>query len=181
MSCSIIAIPWLLASIVASAGLGVGKEPMLEERLYGKNIAGTSSYDITPRNYDDISSISEEHFIEQKFETVFMDKNILRKTLEEHGVHSIQEDAPETISGNFENYTLTFEKPEPEKPYYLTIGCRETDNAEEKFNDISTEYALNVQEEVYLNIIEKLKNNDMTIESEEVTEDNTIVLTVNID
>ena len=40
---------------------------------------------------------------------------------------------------------------------------------------------MNVQEESYLSIIEKLKENNMTVESEEVLEDNSIVLTVNLE
>ena len=42
-------------------------------------------------------------------------------------------------------------------------------------------YALNVQEDAYLHIIDKLKENNMQIEEEEVMDDNTIVLTVNIE
>ena len=40
---------------------------------------------------------------------------------------------------------------------------------------------MNVQESVYLKILDKLKNNNMQLESEEVEDDNTIVLTVNLD
>ena len=61
------------------------------------------------------------------------------------------------------------------------ITCLSTDNAEEKVNDLNSEYALNVQEEAYLSIVNKLKDNNMEVEEEEVLDDNTIVLTVNID
>ena len=40
---------------------------------------------------------------------------------------------------------------------------------------------MNVQEESYISIIEKLKENNMELESEEVLDDNTIVLTVNLE
>ena len=50
-----------------------------------------------------------------------------------------------------------------------------------KVGDLSGEYAMNVQEDAYLHIIDKLKDNNMQIEQEEAMEDNTIVLTVNID
>ena len=70
---------------------------------------------------------------------------------------------------------------EADKPYFLRISCQNTDNAEEKLGDLSSEYALNVQEEAYLNIVDKLKENNMQIEDEEVMDDNTIVLTVNLD
>jgi hypothetical protein len=40
---------------------------------------------------------------------------------------------------------------------------------------------MNVQEDAYMHIMEKLKENNMQVEEEEVMDDNTIVLTVNID
>ena len=80
-----------------------------------------------------------------------------------------------------DNYNLSFEKQETDKPYSLKISCYESDNAEEKIGDLSSEYALNVQEDAYLNIVEKLKANNMEIEDEEVMDDNTIVLTVNLE
>mgnify|MGYP003421077788 CR=1 FL=1 len=42
-------------------------------------------------------------------------------------------------------------------------------------------YTLNVQEEAYMNIINKLQENNMELETEEVLDDNTIVLTVNLE
>ena len=103
------------------------------------------------------------------------------KTLEEHGVTDIQENDFGKISGKVDNYNLSFEKQEADKPYFLKISCYESDNAEEKIGDLSSEYALNVQEDAYLNIVEKLKANNMEIEDEEVMDDNTIVLTVNLE
>ena len=70
---------------------------------------------------------------------------------------------------------------EEDKPYFIKISCLETDNAEEKVKDLESEYTLNVQEEAYLNIIDKLKENNMEIEEEEVQDDNTIVLTINLE
>ena len=116
--------------------------------------------------------------------TAFMDKELLIKTLEEHGVTNITTgEVWETnkISGQIDSYTLTFEKPSDDKPYYLKITCLDSDNPEEKLNDINSEYALNTQEETYLSIVEKLKDNNMKLENEEVLEDNTIVLTVNLE
>ena len=109
-----------------------------------------------------------------------MDKEILRKTLEEHGVTNITE-WENGMAGDVDNYKLTFEKPSEDKPYNLIISCRENDNAEEKVGDLNSEYAMNVQEDAYMHIIDKLKENNMQIEEEEVMDDNTIVLTINID
>ena len=48
-------------------------------------------------------------------------------------------------------------------------------------NSLNSEYAINVQEQSYNHIMEKLKDNNMTVEDEEIQEDNTIVITVNLD
>ena len=109
-----------------------------------------------------------------------MNQELLLKTLMEHGVENITEDY-DKITGKVDNYSLMFEKIETDKPYYLTITYSANSNFEEKVNDLNSEYALNVQEETYLNIVEKLKENNMQIEEEEVLDDNTIVLTVNLD
>ena len=184
MSCTIFALPYALVfigSMIARSAINTAADN-IDEGLYKHRLAALKqSADINSKDCEDIRVISEKNFIEQDFETPFTDKALLIKTLKEHGVNNISEHGTEKISCTVENYKLIFTKTGNETPYYLHIRCLETDNAEEKLNDISSEYALNVQEEVYLNIIEKLKNNDMTIENEEVTEDNTIVLTVNID
>ena len=179
MSCTVFALPYALAWVIGSVVVGA---------MQSRDEVGGLDTDIDLKSLnniqapcEDVTVITDKHFIEKSFETAFMDKDILIKTLEEHGVRSISEDEFGKICGAVDNYTLTFEKLEADKPYFLKISCLETDNAEEKLNDLNSEYALNVQEEAYLNIIDKLKENNMQIENEEVTDDNTIVLTVNID
>ena len=179
MSCTVFALPYALAWVIGSVVVGA---------MQSRDEVGGLDTDIDLKSLnniqapcEDVTVITDKHFIEKSFETAFMDKDILIKTLEEHGVRSISEDEFGRICGAVDNYTLTFEKLEADKPYFLKISCLETDNAEEKLNDLNSEYALNVQEEAYLNIIDKLKENNMQIENEEVTDDNTIVLTVNID
>ena len=85
------------------------------------------------------------------------------------------------IKGEVDSYSFTFEKMSEDKPYQVTISYLEGNRPEEKLNDLNSEYALNVQEEAYLGIVEKLKENNMEIEEEEVLDDNTIVLTVNLE
>ena len=102
------------------------------------------------------------------------------KTLKEHGAININEGDYE-VFGTVEGYNLTFTRNEIDKPFSVRITTKEEKNNEEKLEDLSSEYAMNVQEDAYLHIIEKLKENNMQIEQEEVMDDNTIVLTVNID
>ncbi len=179
MSCTVIAVPyalmWVVGAIATAAATAATNNQQENQSLQ----EFTSIYN-EAENCSEDHVITEKHFIEKTFETPFMDRDILMKTLEEHGVKNISE-WENGIAGDVENYKLTFEKPAVDKPYNLRISCLENANAEEKVGDLSGEYAMNVQEDAYLHIIDKLKDNNMQIEQEEVMEDNTIVLTVNID
>lgn len=183
MSCTVVAVPYALAWVVGfvvSAAAG----PVA---LYVDTIANNqeSSQNNIPQNtYEDVCeefhTITKADLMEKSLETPFVDKEILLKTLEEHGVMNIKEEYGK-ITGEVDTYSLSFEKMEADKPYFLTISYLAQNNPEEKLNDLSSEYALNVQEESYLSIIEKLKENNMQVEEEEVLDDNTIVLTVNLE
>ena len=176
MSCTVVAVPYALMWVVGAIATAAAAAANNKEN----NTADLFGFETDDKNCTEDRVITEKHFIEKTFETPFMDKEILRKTLEEHGVVNIAE-WENGIAGDVDNYKLTFEKPAEDKPYNLKITCLERDNAEEKAGDLNSEYALNVQEDAYLHIIEKLKENNMQIEEEEVMDDNTIVLTVNID
>ena len=180
MSCTVIAVPYALMWVVgavAAAAAATSTAYNNSDDNYNADIFHLTNEN---ENCSENNIITEKHFIEKTFETPFMDKGILLKTLQEHGVTNIAE-WENGLSGDVDNYKLTFEKPEQDKPYNLKITCLEQDNAEEKAGDLNNEYAMNVQEDAYLHIIDKLKENNMQIEEEEVMDDNTIVLTVNID
>ena len=180
MSCTVIAVPYALAWIVGTVVTSVATQVNNKKRVQYANQDIVNLIANSDANCDGDIVITEKHFIEKTFETPFVDTNILLKTLEEHGVINIVE-FDNGLSGEVDNYKLHFEKTEESKPYNLRISCLEKDNAEEKVGDLSTEYTMNVQEDAYLHIIDKLKENNMDIESEEVLDDNTIVLTVNIE
>ena len=183
MCCTVLALPYAIAYAIgcfAAGAVSLSNHYNKELGMDGLDFSENTENINIPQPCDEVQVISDKHFIEKSFETAFMDKDILMKTLEEHGIKSISENLGQ-ISGCIDNYTLTFEKMEADKPYYMRITCTESDNAEEKFNDLSNEYALNVQEESYMNIVDKLKQNNMQIEEEEVLDDNTIVLTVNLE
>lgn len=176
MSCTVIAIPYALAwAVVSVAGVAVEAIERANQNHHLNSVA-----EFKNKECNDINTITAEHFIEKDFETPFVDKAILLKTLEEHNVDGITENG-DSITCRVENYTLNFTKNEQDKPYTLRVTCTEKDNVQEKVDDLNSEYALNVQEDAYLHIIDKLKENNMQIEEEEVQDDNTIVLTVNID
>ena len=179
MSCTVIAVPyalmWVVGAIATAAATAASEN---KEKNYNPDIFNLTSEENENCHEDHV--ITEKHFIEKTFETPFMDKEILLKTLTEHGVSNIAE-WENGLAGDFDNYKLTFERPSQDSPYNLRISCLEHDNAEEKVGDLNNEYAMNVQEDAYLHILDKLKENNMQIEEEEVQDDNTIVLTINID
>jgi len=178
MSCTVLAVPYALAWVVgAIVSAAAATTTTAINNSVDSDIFNLATDDV---NCSEDRVLTEKHFIEKTFETPFMDETILTKTLEEHGVNNIVK-WENGISGDVENYKLTFERASSDKPYNLRITCLEQDNAEEKIGDLNGEYALNVQEDAYLHILDKLKENNMQIEQEEVMEDNTIVLTVNID
>lgn len=178
MSCSVVAIPisllYTVISMAVGAGVSAGVGAKFAKKLSSDNLEHLSEQDL--EGY----AISSSDIIEKTFETPFMDKEILLKTMEEHGIKDINETG-NIISGKIESFVLQFEKPDENSPYSLKVLCNQQDNAEEKISDISTEYSLNVQEASYLSIVEKLKENNLQIEEETVEDDNTIVLTVNLE
>ena len=187
MSCSVLAIPYALAWVFASAVSlnskleAIESEMEQEASMMEKFNKFTSDSDIEVGSDCEVQVISEKHFIEKSLETPFVDKNLLLKTLKEHGVRALSESDYGQITCYTGSYELKFERNVENKPYYLTIKCLDTDDAENKFAELGNEYSINVQEESYNNIVAKLKENNMQIENEEVCDDNTIVLTVNLE
>ena len=188
MSVSVVAVPYALAWVIGAAGVAIldGLNNTLfnaEDRSLNHNSTNSNFKEldnIYQGECEDVHIINEQKLIDKSFATSFMDKDVLMKTLDEHGITEL-EDNNGIITGKFERYILTFEKPESEKPYNLTISCVKNFNPQEMVEDLNNEYTMNVQEESYLSIIEKLKENNMEIEEEEILEDNTIVLTVNVE
>lgn len=63
----------------------------------------------------------------------------------------------------------------------IFIGNYDKNQAQKYVENLYNEYALKVQEETYLNVLEKIKKNNYRLESEIVDNQNSIVLTLNID
>lgn len=162
MSCTVFALPYAIAWVVGAVFANV---PYSEIALDNEGEQHRLSGDIDlPTVCDDVRVISDKHFLEKSFETAFVDKELLIKTLEEHGVSNLKENEYGKITARTGSYELAFERMEADKPYFLMIKYLDTESAEQKLNDLSSEYALNVQEESYRSITEKLKENNMEIE-----------------
>ena len=122
----------------------------------------------------------------REYETVFVDEDVLIKTLSEHGAENIYTEG-DKLSCEMEGFILEFYKDNPTEeiafpPYKMkiTTNCDE-EEIQSLLDDINSEYKLNTQEENYIKIKDRLDKQNLKVEEEEVMDDNTIVLTVNID
>lgn len=186
MSCTVVAIPFALAQLLVLSGIvsttaaaAMEANNMITEKQ--NKVLDRYAEKMEQGFQEEVQHIQVSDIIEKEFETAYTDKDILMKTLEEHGLIEIEEDYEGKITGIIDSFNLSFEKPSSDKPYNLKISCRKSDCAEEKMDDLNSEYALNVQEEAYLKLLERLKENNMQIEEEVVEDDNTIVLTINLE
>ncbi|NFE20047.1 hypothetical protein [Clostridium botulinum] len=113
------------------------------------------------------------------FPTNFRDKNLLLKTLKEFGACP-KEISNEDIQCNTKECQLIFHK---EEDGSYNVEIEDTSSLKNVFHHLSIiddEYKHNVQEYTYKKVVEKLNETDMYIDNEEVLEDNSILLTVNI-
>ena len=109
-----------------------------------------------------------------------MDKQTLLKTIEEHGVVDIIQNG-ENISCEYEGFNIEFSRENSQKPYKIKISYVNEQNLDGFVENIAVEYGANAQEISYNKIKERLEQHNLSISQEEVFEDNSIVLTVNLD
>ena len=113
-------------------------------------------------------------------ETIFQDSALLVKTLTEHGiaVDAVSDDEfiAETESGRLHYYRRAAEGP------FLLKASDVSDLQEllDSLDALENEYGRNVQKFTYDKILCSLAEHGMTLESEEVLEDDSILLTLNV-
>ena len=122
-----------------------------------------------------------ENLCNRTYQTQIMSEDVLIKTLYEHGAENILKNE-NYIESNLKPFHMEFAKPEADKPYTLEISYNKNLNAsDELVQNLGMEYNANAQEASYNKIQERLRDQNLTIDEEEVYEDNTIVLTVNLE
>ncbi|WP_042462782.1 hypothetical protein [Neobacillus dielmonensis] len=115
----------------------------------------------------------------QTFPTNFRDGNILVRTLKEFGVNPIQ-GANGQITCNLQGTYLTFRQ-HGDAPFSIEI--KNPPNLHDIFlyiSDLDEEYKRCVQAIVYEKLKQRAAEKNLLIESEEIMEDNSIVITLNI-
>lgn len=183
MSCTIAALPFLLifavvSGVVESTG-SLDSHTSYEDK---EDVKRRLQEEIKQTLVDNKGEVTEEQIKQlcKEYQTVFMDKNILIKTLQEYGLKDFTM-KDDSISARVENFNINFYREDSAKPYmlkvYSTTNCDET----AVVSDLNSEYALNVQEETYIKIKERLSKKNLKIDEEEILEDDSIMLTVNLD
>lgn len=116
----------------------------------------------------------------QTFPTNFRDGGILTRTLKEFGVNPIQ-GADGIITCTVQGTKLTFRQ-HGDSPF--TLEMQNPPNLHEIFlylSDVDDEYKRCVQSLVYEKLKQRAADKNLSIESEEVLDDNSIVITLNIE
>ncbi len=161
----------------------------------GSSITTVASEVSAELNNAKTSNIQQLHIetpeiFNRELKTNLVDRDTLVKTLLEHGC-VIEKEVGNCIKCTLENLELEFYKENTNSttPYTVKIENNGSYSAEEfinntatgLLNDINSEYSINAQEVSYNKIKERLEEKNMQIENEEVFEDDTIVITVNLD
>lgn len=147
------------------------------KKLIYNSLQEISSVNEKPRAISEIPPIPRVN--KEVFPTNFIDKELLLKTLKDYCVSPI-ELSDGDIQCNVENCILTFRK-EGEGNYDVEVkGTVSLKGAYEQLAIIDEEYKQNVQAYTYEKVVKKLKESSMHIENEEIMDDNSILLTINI-
>ena len=175
MSVTVGLVPTLLIYAIARGNISA----TIAEIGAARTIAGISENNEYSENYhftiDEIRELQEK-----EIETVFVDKDTLIKTLEDYGA-DITVSQADKIECSVEDFEFSFYKTGDNlTPYKLKIKYNEEGSLKNLIEDINSGYISNTQEASYNKVIERLEAKNMNWE-EEIYDDDTIVLTVNLD
>ncbi len=153
----------------------VNKSVEQEKNKFNKNRLGESFKE------SEKLSLKETFTIENEFETAFTDEKILNKTLQEHGCTDFQYYENGVFTCTLEGMNLEFSKESVNSNYKMIVKCNEDELLKSFCEELSEEYTGNTQEETYNKIKDRLKQKNLEISQEELMEDDSIVLTINLD
>jgi len=113
------------------------------------------------------------------FPTNFVDGDLLFRTLKEFGINPVRQGSD--ISCKVEQSVLIFRQTGEGNPYQVEIrNAPDLKQVFEYLSDVDEDYRRCVQNAVYEKLKQRAARQNMTIENEEVLEDNSIVVTLNI-
>lgn len=164
----------------------------LEDGVWTAVFAKSDSQQMVSRFMDDLESRSGRNIFgsdentqgyfgtqSQVFPTNFRDGQVLMKTLGEYGLH------PETTSDGeivcrVGASTLRF-RPAEEGPYSVKIeNAPDLRQMFQVLSNLDEDYRRGVQASTYEKLMNRIDEKNLAVESEEVLEDNSIVITLNV-
>ena len=181
MSCTISLLPFgLLYAVVSSISYGIRTER--EAKLVeSEDVIKARINEQLKESLQNPQEITQDSIdkICNEYETIFMDRDLLMKTLQEYGIQTLMVNKNK-VEADIENFHLEFFREDETTPFNLKVTCDRNCDDIAIIEDLSTEYGMNAQEESYMKIKERLEQRNLQINEEEILEDNSIVLTVNI-
>ena len=115
-----------------------------------------------------------------KVPTQFADRELLLNTLNEHGLHPVEADGDHIIVTTPEG-ELHYERRNEEEPYMLSArNIRSMDRITDSLREFEEEYGRNVQAYTYNKIMRSLEEHGLALQSEEVSDDDSILLTLRL-
>lgn len=130
------------------------------------------------KDYEQLMKKDTKSWRNIKLPTNYNDKELLVKTLRDFNAKRIKIDK-ENITCMIDEYSLEFLK--GEQNYIIELSkIKNTDRLIEELRCLDGLYKQNLQEQIYVKTKERIREQGMIIEMEEVLEDNSIVLTVSV-
>lgn len=124
--------------------------------------------------------LSQDVPVTESLPTIFADQAILERSMQTLGI-SIERSEPNRVVGHSGRLLLDFRREENEAFDLKITGPENQLKAfYECLHGLTEEYGLTVQEQTYLHIRENLESSGMQLMDEEVLEDNSIVITLQI-
>lgn len=113
-------------------------------------------------------------------ETAFTDADLLTKTLTQHGLQ-VQRMGENELVVRSESGTLRYVRQDASLPFSLELlNICNMKELLDSVDQLENEYGRNVQTFTYNKVMTSLWENGMSVQSEEVLEDDSIVLTLNL-
>lgn len=112
--------------------------------------------------------------------TVFTDREMLLETLKRHGLCTAEKGADHIVVMTADG-EIHYEREADGEPYILRArGVTDVDRLAKEIREFEDEYGRNVQAYTYNKIMEALDEHGLFLQTEEVLEDDSIVLTLTL-
>lgn len=145
-------------------------------RVAGRNVfenSGENTLFVTKTN------VNDDNVAIETFPTNFRDGQILFSTLKQFGVNPIYQGSK--ISCKVEESILIFSQTQADAPFQVQIkNAPSSSKIYEYLSNVDEDYKRCVQSMVYEKVKARVADKNMEVEHEEILEDNSIVLTINV-